>query len=203
MDAQSLLVLDLEKCTRCDECVRGLRRRARRRHAAGPRGAALRQVPGGHARAGRAATRYCMVGCPVGSIRRRELARDHHRGLVHRLRHVRRELPVRQHQHAPVRGRRCADPGAARRGRSRRSQQKATSCDLCMEHEEPSCVYACPHDAAHRVEPLTFFASMRRCAGEVTRRWGVHGATCNGRWSDQYGQRRCKRAPVPEELTVE
>jgi hypothetical protein len=29
-----------------------------------------------------------------------------------------------------------------------------------MEHEEPSCVYACPHDAAHRVEPLTFFGGM-------------------------------------------
>ena len=31
---------------------------------------------------------------------------------------------------------------------------------LCMEHAEPSCVYACPHDAAHRVEPLTFFGGM-------------------------------------------
>jgi hypothetical protein len=29
-----------------------------------------------------------------------------------------------------------------------------------MEHEEPSCVYACPHDAAHRVEPLTYFGGM-------------------------------------------
>ena len=35
--------------------------------------------------------------------------------------------------------------------------RKATSCDLCTEHEEPSCVYACPHDAAHRVEPNQFF----------------------------------------------
>jgi Fe-S-cluster-containing hydrogenase component 2 len=36
-------------------------------------------------------------------------------------------------------------------------KQKATSCDLCTEHAEPSCVYACPHDAAHRVEPNEFF----------------------------------------------
>ena len=36
-------------------------------------------------------------------------------------------------------------------------KHKATSCDLCMDHEEPSCVYACPHDAAHRVDPLKFF----------------------------------------------
>ena len=33
------------------------------------------------------------------------------------------------------------------------TKQKATSCDLCTDHAEPSCVYACPHDAAHRVEP--------------------------------------------------
>ncbi|HEV8377030.1 MAG TPA: hypothetical protein VGR38_12440, partial [Candidatus Polarisedimenticolia bacterium] len=35
---------------------------------------------------------------------------------------------------------------------------KATACDLCTEHAEPSCVAACPHDAAHRVNPAEFFA---------------------------------------------
>ena len=35
--------------------------------------------------------------------------------------------------------------------------KKATVCDLCGHHSEPSCVYACPHDAAHRVEPQKFF----------------------------------------------
>src|SRR5438045_5687467 len=39
-------------------------------------------------------------------------------------------------------------------------KQKATSCDLCTHLKEPSCVYACPHDAAHRVDPKTFFAEM-------------------------------------------
>ena len=30
-------------------------------------------------------------------------------------------------------------------------REKATMCDLCSELDgEPSCVYACPHDAAHR-----------------------------------------------------
>ena len=40
------------------------------------------------------------------------------------------------------------------------AQVKATSCDLCTDHEEPSCVYACPHDAAHRVEPNVFFKDL-------------------------------------------
>jgi Fe-S-cluster-containing hydrogenase component 2 len=39
-------------------------------------------------------------------------------------------------------------------------KQKATSCDLCSEFAEPSCVYACPHDAAHRVDPRQFFATL-------------------------------------------
>ena len=32
--------------------------------------------------------------------------------------------------------------------------RKATTCDLCTSlgpNTEPSCVYACPHDAAHRM----------------------------------------------------
>jgi Fe-S-cluster-containing hydrogenase component 2 len=35
---------------------------------------------------------------------------------------------------------------------------KATTCDLCTQLTTPSCVYACPHDAANRVEPSDFFA---------------------------------------------
>ena len=32
------------------------------------------------------------------------------------------------------------------------TQQKATTCDLCSSLDgQPSCVYACPHDAAHRM----------------------------------------------------
>jgi Fe-S-cluster-containing hydrogenase component 2 len=38
--------------------------------------------------------------------------------------------------------------------------RKATSCNLCHDHPEPSCVYSCPHDAAHRVTPTQFFADM-------------------------------------------
>src|SRR5258708_11625525 len=70
MEAQSLLVLDLEKCTRCDQCVR-----------------ACADAHQGVSRLVREGLRFdkylvatscrqcrdplCMVGCPVGSIRRR------------------------------------------------------------------------------------------------------------------------------------
>ena len=51
------------------------------------------------------------------------------------------------------------DPEAPGR-RKAMVRKKATSCDLCTDHAEPSCVYACPHDAAHRVEPREFFAPL-------------------------------------------
>jgi len=34
------------------------------------------------------------------------------------------------------------------------------TCDLCTDLSMPSCVYACPHDAAHRVDPNEFFRSV-------------------------------------------
>ena len=42
-----------------------------------------------------------------------------------------------------------------RQGRPRPTCSKATTCDLCTSlgpNHEPSCVYACPHDAAHRMK---------------------------------------------------
>jgi Fe-S-cluster-containing hydrogenase component 2 len=42
---------------------------------------------------------------------------------------------------------------------------KATTCDLCTDLSVPSCVYACPHDAAKRVDPQTFFTSERSGSG--------------------------------------
>jgi CRP-like cAMP-binding protein/Fe-S-cluster-containing dehydrogenase component len=151
MEANSLLVIDLEKCTRCDSCVKacseahdGVTRLVREglrldkyliptscRHCKDP---------------------LCMIGCPVGSIRRRNsletviedwcvgcglCARNCPYGNI-----TMTTLPATGEQKAAV------------------TKRKATSCDLCADLPEPSCVYACPHDAAHRVEPNQFFKFM-------------------------------------------
>jgi len=43
------------------------------------------------------------------------------------------------------------------RTNNRRRAREATSCATCVTiTAEPSCVYACPHDAAHRVNPPEF-----------------------------------------------
>ncbi len=169
MEAQSLLLLDLEKCTRCDECVR-----------------ACADAHDGVTRLVREGLRFdkylvatscrqcrdplCMVGCPVGSIRRRNSLEIIIEDWCIGCGLCANNCPYGNLNMHPFEVK-TADPAQPSR-QIASVRRKATGCDLCMEHEEPSCVYACPHDAAHRVEPLTFFASMRdaRAMGDQSRR---------------------------------
>src|SRR5712692_4760021 len=157
MEAQSLLILDLERCTRCDACVR-----------------ACADAHDGITRLVREGLRFekylvatscrqcrdplCMVGCPVGSIRRRHslevIIEDWCIGCGLCAKHC----PYGNINLHPFT---VMVEDADQPGRKKAMvKQKATSCDLCTEHKEPSCVYACPHDAAHRVEPQQFFAGL-------------------------------------------
>lgn len=156
MEAQSLLVLDLEKCTRCDQCVRA---------CADAHDGITRLV-----REGLRFDRYlvatscrqcrdplCMVGCPVGSIRRRNSLEVIIEDWCIGCGLCAKNCPYGNITLHPF----AVDaPDPEHPGRVIAStRKKATGCDLCLDHSEPSCVYACPHDAAHRVEPLTFFGT--------------------------------------------
>ncbi len=157
MEAQSLLILDLESCTRCDACVR-----------------ACADSHDGVTRLVREGLRFdhylvatscrqcrdplCMVGCPVGSIRRRNSLEVIIEDWCIGCGLCAENCPygnINLHPFEVM----ADDPG--RPGRKKAAtKRKATSCDLCTEHAEPSCVYACPHDAAHRVDPRTYFAGL-------------------------------------------
>ncbi len=157
MEAQSLLILDLDRCTRCDQCVR-----------------ACADAHDGVSRLIREGLRFdkylvatscrqcrdplCMVGCPVGSIRRRNSLEVIIEDWCIGCGQCANNCPygnINMHPFAME----LDDPSHP--GRKIASVKvKATSCDLCLDHEEPSCVYACPHDAAHRVNPPIFFAGM-------------------------------------------
>jgi len=157
MEAQSLLVLDLERCTRCDACVRA---------CAEAHDGVTRLV-----REGQRFDRYlvatscrhckdplCMVGCPVGSIRRRNSLEVIIEDWCIGCGLCARNCPygnINLHPFEVM----AEDPDNPGR-RIAMVKQKATSCDLCTEHAEPSCVYACPHDAAHRVDPRKFFSEL-------------------------------------------
>ena len=152
MDAQSLLVLDLDRCTRCDQCVK-----------------ACADAHDGITRLIRDGLRFenylvatscrqcrdplCMVGCPVGSIRRRNslevIIEDWCVGCG---------LCANNCPYGNINLHEFPAPAGATGQKA--TVKKATSCNLCYDHPEPSCVYACPHDAAHRVNPPEFFGNM-------------------------------------------
>ncbi len=151
MEAQSLLVLDLEKCTRCDECTK-----------------ACADAHDGVTRLIREGLRfsnylvasscrscldpYCMVGCPVGSIRRRRSREIIIEDWCIGCGKCAENCPYGNiNMHPFPTGKKAPDPENPARMLPV-VQMKATTCDLCVSLDgQPSCVYACPHDAAHRM----------------------------------------------------
>ena len=167
---QELLLLDLDKCTRCDECVKA---------CADSHGGVTRVVRDGP-RFGNFLVAvscrschdpYCLTGCPVDAIHREghtlEVRIDDHcigcglcahncpYGSIHLVEHdesghVRElppaEWPTRREAESTVSGEPDDD------GPRRKARLMAVNCDLCAgSRTGPRCVYACPHDAAHRV----------------------------------------------------
>ena len=146
-NAQSLLVLDLESCTRCDECTKA---------CADSHGGESRLVREGLrfenflvATSCRSCTDpYCLVGCPVNSI----------------FREGSKEIVIEDHcigcglcaSNCPygnitMYGK---EDGFRLEGKIKIPiiRQKATTCDQCKSiGGTPRCVYSCPHDAAFRM----------------------------------------------------
>lgn len=157
-NAQSLLVLDLESCTRCDECSKA---------CADSHGGQTRLVREGLrfenfliATSCRSCTDpYCLVGCPVNAIFRegdKEIViEDHCIGcgqcatncpygnitMVGQADGYREEAGER----IPV------------------IRQRATTCDQCKSiGGTPRCVYSCPHDAAFRMTGEELIGQVKR-----------------------------------------
>ncbi len=62
-------------------------------------------------------------------------------------------------------------PPAPAGPRKKSTTLKATTCDLCTDLLTPSCVYACPHDAAMRVDPALYFAGQKSATDRRRRSW--------------------------------
>ncbi len=161
--AQKLLVLDLESCTRCDECTRacsdthdGITRLIRE---------GLRFENFLVASSCRSCLDpYCLVGCPVDAIHRKP--RENHPGAV--------EIVIENHCiGCGLCSTNCPYGNISMHTESRSGEadrRLATTCDLCRDlvgpNDDPSCVYACPHDAAFRMsgQDLLKIVATRRGA---------------------------------------
>jgi CRP-like cAMP-binding protein/Fe-S-cluster-containing dehydrogenase component len=150
MQGQNLLLLDLNKCTRCDECVKA----CQKTHDDG----VTRLIRDGLrfenylvATSCRACLDpLCMTRCPVGSIRRKDtldiVIEDWCIGCGNCA------------NDCPYGNINVVEVASTSRKQKAEPRPKAVVCDLCADFAEPNCVRACPHDAAIRVEPKTFFA---------------------------------------------
>ncbi len=154
MDAQSLLILDLEKCTRCDQCVK-----------------ACADAHDGVTRLLRDGLRFdkylvatscrqcrdplCMVGCPVGSIRRRNslevIIEDWCVGCG---------LCANNCPYGNITVHEFDRTAKHARSRAHNKVRKATSCDLC--HDLPNQAASTPAPTTPRTasSPNEFFADF-------------------------------------------
>ncbi len=161
-EGRKLLVLDMELCTRCDECTKG----CVQQHGTDSHGVPVTRMLRDGVRfesftvatACRSCTDpHCMIGCPVDSIHRGKhlqiVIEDHCIGCglcadncpygnitMVPNEHRRVELPDPDHPDHLL----------------SLAQPKAVTCDLCdaegkLAVAEPRCVSACPHEAASRM----------------------------------------------------
>ncbi len=151
MNGQQTMVIDTERCTRCDDCVRA----CATTHGGSP--VFVREGPQygpwmfAHA-CMHCEDPVCMIGCPTGAIHR-----DHESGLV------------QINSQTCIGCKSCAEScpydnirmiaASDKQGRAKVDQAsglpilQASKCDLCTGHGgRPACQSACPHDALVRID---------------------------------------------------
>jgi Fe-S-cluster-containing hydrogenase component 2 len=161
-EGQSILALDLDRCTRCDECTRG----CVQQHGSESHGQPVTRLfrDGLHfgnftvATSCRSCTDpHCMAGCPVDSIHRGKhlqiVIEDHCIGCGL----CASNCPYGNIWLVQNKRRRIVTSDPERPGKKLKTAQlKAATCDLCDAEGErssphPRCVSSCPHEAAFRM----------------------------------------------------
>lgn len=157
MQGQKLMLIDLDRCTRCDECVRA----CASTHADG-KTRLIREGP----RFGRylvpsscrqCLDPVCMIGCPVGSIHKGDSSE-----IVIEDWCIGCEICAKQCPYDSINMHGLTAGPTTPESTTVDVTQQAVVCDQCgsLADGKPSCVYACPHDAAERVDARTFFATQ-------------------------------------------
>ncbi len=168
IQGQQLMLIDLDRCTRCNQCVE----------------ACVAAHDDGHTRLYLDGPRFenflvpiscrscldpvCMIGCPVGSINRGDKGEIVIENWCIGCGMCAEQCPYGSIVMNPLS--KPADLSAdARKALGAEAKmstitEQAVVCDLCssLPSQDPSCVYACPHDAAMRVNAQDYFMSGKR-----------------------------------------
>jgi len=156
VQGQRLMLIDLDRCTRCGACVE----------------ACIASHDDGHSRLfldGMRIDKYlvpltcrscldpvCMIGCPVGSIQRgSNLQIEIHNWCIG-CGMCADQCPYGSIQLTPIETvslTQAQQESLPVGVELKQVDTRATVCDMCSSHGKsgPMCVHACPHDAAHRV----------------------------------------------------
>lgn len=160
VEGHSILVIDLNVCTRCDDCVRG---------CASTHGGIPRFVREGDRVGDFLVTRacyhcqdpVCLVGCPTGAIRRAAVGDvvEIDEALCIGCKTCANKCPydaIIMYETGEI------WPGnMIPEGLRGKEQQIATKCDLCYtDPAGPACVGSCPHGCAYRVGTLDEFQQL-------------------------------------------
>ena len=150
INGRATMVMDLDRCTRCDDCIRA----CASAHDNNPR----------FVRHGHQIGRYmianacmhcldpvCMIGCPTGAIHRNALGGQ---VVINDTTCIgcstcANSCPYNNIQMVEIRN----ELGEHILDQESRPVTKAAKCDLCVEQVTgPACINACPHDALTRVD---------------------------------------------------
>lgn len=168
IQGQKLMLIDLDRCTRCNQCVEACVAAhddgRTRLFLDGPRFEKF-LVP---ISCRSCLDPVCMIGCPVGSINRGDKGEIVIENWCIGCGMCADQCPYGSISMSPLTAPVDLSPQAktalGSEAEIKTITEQAVVCDLCssLPSQQPSCVYACPHDAAMRVNAQDFFMSGKR-----------------------------------------
>jgi Fe-S-cluster-containing dehydrogenase component/CRP-like cAMP-binding protein len=162
VEVESLLVINLDRCVRCGNCVRACHARHKytRLDRRGPifrRRAKMDKTRHEHimlpASCRHCRDPECMIGCPTGAIQRFQDGDVDINDNCIGCQNCARKCPYGNITMMPL----------AEKDRPKDNAEvtmRAIKCNLCRGYEYSNCVHECPRGAILRVDPLKFFEEL-------------------------------------------
>ena len=160
VEVESLLVINLDRCVRCGNCVRACHARHKytRLDRRGPifrRRAKIDKTRHEHimlpASCRHCRDPECMIGCPTGAIQRFADGDVDINDNCIGCQNCARKCPYGNITMRPLDEKERPSPEVT---------QRAIKCNLCRGYDYSNCVHECPRGAILRVDPLKFFEEL-------------------------------------------